>query len=170
MDVLDRNGRVVDPATIDWSRGGNFPYMIRQRPGPQNSLGLVKIMFPNEHLVYLHDTPAKSLFDRDERAFSSGCIRIERPFDFVELLLDDPRWNRAALDAVVGSGRTQTITLSRPVPVVILYWTAEIDENDRYVFKPDVYERDRAVLEALERDFEWGNRRIERQVANGAAR
>jgi murein L,D-transpeptidase YcbB/YkuD len=168
MDVLDRNGRVVDPASLDWNRYGaaNFPYMIRQRPGPQNSLGLVKIMFPNEHLVYLHDTPAKTLFDKDERAFSSGCIRIERPFDLVELLLDEPRWNRTALDAVVASGRTQTITLSRPVPVVILYWTAEVDETGRYVFKPDVYDRDRAVLEALERDFEWGQRRIDRQVSS----
>ena len=170
MDVLDRNGRIVDPASIDWSRGSSFPYMIRQRPGPQNSLGLVKIMFPNEHLVYLHDTPAKSLFEKDERAFSSGCIRIERPFDLVELLLEDPKWDRAALDALVASRRTQTITLSQPVPVVILYWTAEVDENDRFVFKPDVYDRDRAVLEALERDFEWGNRRIERQAADGAAR
>ena len=103
--------------------------MIRQRPGPQNSLGLVKIMFPNEHLVYLHDTPARTLFARDERAFSSGCIRIERPFDLVELLLDDPTtWNHAALDAVVAKGETRTITLQRPVPVVIDYWIAEVDE------------------------------------------
>jgi L,D-transpeptidase YcbB len=171
MDVVDRNGRIVDPAGIEWSRytAANFPYTIRQRPGPQNSLGLVKIMFPNEHLVYLHDTPARTLFARDERAFSSGCIRIERPFDLVELLLDDPTtWNHAALDAVVATGQTRTITLQRPVPVVILYWTAEVDELGRIVFKPDIYHRDAKLLAALDSAFAWGHRTIRREAAGGA--
>jgi len=172
MEVVDRNGRVLDPANVDWDRysGGTFPYMIRQRPGPQNSLGRVKIMFPNQHFVYLHDTPARDLFERDARAFSSGCIRVERPFELVELLLDDSaRWNQATLDGIVASGTTRTITLPRPVPVVILYWTAEVDELGRHVFKPDVYERDAGVLAALNRDFDWGQRRIERQVGVGAS-
>ena len=82
------------------------PYQFRQDPGPDNALGLVKIMFPNPHLVYLHDSPAKSLYDEDERAFSSGCIRVQKPFELAELVLNDPqRWNQTTMQAVIGRAR-----------------------------------------------------------------
>ena len=89
----------VDPATIDWqSLEGGFPYAIRQEPGPKNALGEIKFIFPNEHAVFLHDTPNRSLFARPERAFSSGCIRVENPFELAELILNDPaKWDQAAL-------------------------------------------------------------------------
>ncbi len=156
LRVIDRNGRPVDAANVDFTRytGATFPFMIRQDPGPTNALGRVKIMFPNPYLVYLHDTPSQALFDRDQRAFSSGCIRTERPLELVELLLASPdRWNRAMIDAAVASGTTRTIRLSKPVPVLILYWTVDRDSEGAIVFKPDPYGRDPKLLEALDRRF-----------------
>ncbi len=161
LEVIDRNGRPIPTASIDFSRysGRNFPYMIRQSAGDDNALGQVKIMFPNPYLVYLHDTPSKSLFEADQRAFSSGCIRTERPFELVELLLADPaRWNRAALDAAVATRVTRTVRLARPVPVLILYWTVDQDDDGSIVFKPDPYQRDARELAALDRPFEIGRR------------
>lgn len=161
LEVIDRNGRPIPAASIDFSRytGRNFPYMIRQGAGDDNALGKVKIMFPNPYLVYLHDTPSQSLFDRDQRAFSSGCIRTERPLELVERLLDDPlRWNRAAIDAAIATGITRTVRLAKPVPVLILYWTVDRDDDGSIVFKPDPYGRDARELAALDRPFAIGRR------------
>jgi len=160
LDVIDRNGRRVDPASVDWSRytGRNFPYSLRQAPGDANALGRIKIMFPNPYLVYLHDTPSRSLFDRDERAFSSGCIRVERPFELVERLLHDPDWDGAALQRAVATGRTQTIRLAKPVKILLIYWTVDETDDGRIVFKRDVYDRDARLWQALNERFEFGSR------------
>ncbi len=161
LRIIDRNGRPVDPQGIDFTRytGGTFPFMVRQDPGPNNALGRVKIMFPNPYLVYLHDTPSQALFDRDQRAFSSGCIRTERPLELVELLLASPdRWGRPQIDAAVAAGTTRTIRLPQPVPVLILYWTVDRDDQGEIVFKPDPYSRDPKVLKALDRSFASTNR------------
>jgi murein L,D-transpeptidase YcbB/YkuD len=152
LRLLDRDGRPVDPAQVDWSRysAGNFPYLLRQDSGPRNALGRIKFMFPNRHMVYLHDTPNKSLFEKPERTFSSGCIRIERPLDLAELLLEgNPRWSRERLERAVGSKVTQTVFVPRPIPVLLLYWTVFFDEEGRIGFKKDIYDRDPAVLAAL---------------------
>jgi murein L,D-transpeptidase YcbB/YkuD len=156
LRLIDRNGQEVDPATVDFAKysGANFPYMLRQDPGPGNSLGRVKIMFPNPYLVYLHDTPSQNLFESERRAFSSGCIRTERPFELVDLLLaPSGRWDRAAIDAEVDSGKTRTIALAKPVPILLMYWT--VDRNDRgdILFKPDPYGRDPKLLQALDAPF-----------------
>jgi len=154
LRVIDRNGRPV--AGIDFARytAATFPFMIRQDPGPTNALGRVKMMFPNPYLVYLHDTPSQGLFEREQRAFSSGCIRTERPLELAELLLANPQqWYRAAIDAVVDSGKTRTIRLPKPVPVLILYWTIDRDDQGAIVFKPDPYGRDPKLLKALDRRF-----------------
>ena len=155
--VIDSAGREVNPHSVDWSRysGSRLPpYQLRQDPGDDNALGLVKIMFPNPYLVYLHDTPSKSLFDKDERVFSSGCIRVEKAFELAELVLNDPvRWNRAALDAAVATKKTQTVNLARPVPVLILYWTAQPRPDGQVIFRNDVYGRDPATLAALNGTF-----------------
>jgi L,D-transpeptidase YcbB len=156
LRVIDRNGRPVNEADIDFSRytGATFPFMVRQDPGPSNALGRVKIMFPNPYLVYLHDTPSQAMFEHEQRAFSSGCIRTERPFELVELLLASPdRWSRAIIDATVASGTTRTIRLPKPVPVLILYWTVDRDAQGAIVFKPDPYSRDPKLLKALDRPF-----------------
>jgi murein L,D-transpeptidase YcbB/YkuD len=156
MSVLDRSGRPLNPAGIDWQKynAGNFPYVLRQEPGPENALGLVKFIFPNEHFVFLHDTPSKSLFNQEARTFSSGCIRVQNPFELAELLLSDqPGWTREKMAAAVESGETRTVYLTEPVPVLLLYWTAFPGEDGVCNFREDVYDRDRAILEALGDEF-----------------
>ena len=151
MRVLDARGVSLDPSAIDWSAVSdrNFPYLLRQDPGPKNALGRIKFMFPNPHSVYLHDTPSKSLFERPQRAFSSGCIRIEKPLALAELLLDDPQWDRARIAREIGTGRTSILTLDRPLPVLLLYWTAEVGDDGRVYFREDLYQRDTRLLQAL---------------------
>lgn len=157
MRILDRNGKPVDPGTIDWDTvtPRTFPYMVRQDPGPTNALGLVKFIFPNSHFVFLHDTPSRGLFERAERTFSSGCIRVDRPFELAELLLDDPqKWNREKIDAVIESGKTDNVHLREPLTVMLLYWTAWYDlERQEMVFLKDVYDRDARLLAELDGDF-----------------
>ncbi len=148
--VIDRNGRRVDPSSVNWrAYGGSVPYTLRQDPGADNALGRIKFVFPNPHAVYLHDTPARNLFEQPERTFSSGCIRVEDPFRLAELLLDDPKWTRQALQRAVDAGNTQVVRLGEPVPVFILYFTATVDPDGTLRFYKDVYERDARLLAAL---------------------
>jgi murein L,D-transpeptidase YcbB/YkuD len=158
LRVLDRHGHVVDPASIDWSRYGDsgFPYTIREDPGPENALGRIKFMFPNKYAVYLHDTPSKELFRRARRSFSSGCIRIEDPYGFAGLLFDDePHWNRERVIAAVDSGKSLTIALRKPVVVILLYWTVDVDNHGTVFFKSDIYDRDPPVIKALGEPFRF---------------
>jgi murein L,D-transpeptidase YcbB/YkuD len=158
MQVVDARGRPVDIASIAWDRyrSGSFPYQIVQAPGEDNPLGRVKFMLPNPHAVYLHDTPAGELFQRSERAFSSGCIRLEQTFDLAVLLLDDPeRWSADALRAAIASGETRTVRVKRRLPVMLLYFTAEADEDGTVRFRPDLYGRDPRVLAALGAPFRF---------------
>jgi murein L,D-transpeptidase YcbB/YkuD len=154
MIVLDHLGQQVDAASIDWATipARGFPYMIRQEPGPGNALGRVKFMFPNPHHIYIHDTPSRELFGRAERAFSSGCIRLERPFELVNILLAGTRWDEPAIERVLASGRTRVVHLPEPVTVLILYGTA-VPEGGRIHFLPDVYQRDQRLLTALDAPF-----------------
>ncbi len=156
INVLDRNGNLVDQSSIDWSQypGRSFPYMLRQEPGPNNALGRVKFIFPNKHFVYLHDTPSKSLFDKTSRTFSSGCIRVENPFELAELLLNDSsNWNYNKIMEVVDSKQTRKVFLDEPMPVLLLYWTVTVEEDGKVHFKEDPYGRDNAVLEGLKGKF-----------------
>jgi murein L,D-transpeptidase YcbB/YkuD len=158
MDLIDRDGSKVDPATVDWSqyRAGRLPpYQFVQRPGPTNALGRVKFIFPNPHFVFLHDTPSKSLFNRTERAFSSGCIRVENPFEFAELLLDNARWNQDSIQALLDSEKPQTVFLNEPMTVMLLYATISVVDNERVRFFADIYNRDGRVLESLDSQFEF---------------
>jgi murein L,D-transpeptidase YcbB/YkuD len=151
--VLDASGREVDPYSIDWHRYGPGrlpPYQFRQDAGPDNALGLVKIMFPNPHLVYLHDSPAKSLYEQDQRTFSSGCIRVQKPFELAELVLNDAQWTQQSMQRLVDAKQTRTVTLAKPVPVLILYWTAQPRPDGQVIFRNDVYGRDAATLAALD--------------------
>ncbi|MEX2498668.1 MAG: L,D-transpeptidase family protein [Wenzhouxiangellaceae bacterium] len=148
------NEQRIDPHEVDWPAlsAGNFPYRLRQAPGPKNALGQVKFMFPNRHNVYLHDTPARGLFDQEDRALSSGCIRLEQPKDLIHWLLSE----RASImtpehiEAAVGSGRETTVRLDQPIPVHLLYWTAWIDEHGQVQYRRDIYQRDRRLIEALD--------------------
>jgi len=155
FDLKDRNGKFIDPNSVDWSQvsARNFGYWLVQRPGPGNALGRVKFMFPNDHAVYLHDTPSKYLFSRAERAFSHGCIRVENPFDFAEQLLGKDGWTQEKFQEILDGGKTQTVMLSRPLPVLLLYWTAVARRDGTVVFYNDVYERDNAISDALDEPF-----------------
>jgi murein L,D-transpeptidase YcbB/YkuD len=152
IDVLDRTGQPVEQASIDWSSARSLQYQLVQRPGPTNALGRVKFMFPNEYFVYLHDTPSRDLFDKESRAFSSGCIRVENPLELADIVLGD-KWPRERIDAAIAAGRTQTVILDKPIPVKLLYWTAEVDGTGRVSFFPDVYSRDDALITALAQPF-----------------
>ncbi|MGF1614136.1 MAG: murein L,D-transpeptidase [Gammaproteobacteria bacterium] len=154
LSVLDYQGRWVDPATIDWSSvsARTFPYRIRQEPGPDNPLGRVKFMYPNPYQVYMHDTPERALFARPERPFSSGCIRIEQPFELVRILLAGTEWDDEAIARVLWSGRTQVVNLPRPIAVLTLYGTA-VPEGGQIHFAADVYGRDARLLAALNAPF-----------------
>jgi len=153
MDLLNRDGQVVDVADIDWSTigPGNFPYIVRQRPGPWNALGMIKFIFPNPHFVFLHDTPSRALFERADRAFSSGCVRVEDPFMLAELLFNDPGiWNMTAFQEILDTQQMRTVHLERPVPVFLMYLTAEPGADGSMRFFEDIYGRDRELLKALD--------------------
>lgn len=152
FELRHRTGGIVDPATVDWQAVSprNFPYTLIQRPGPDNALGQVKFVFPNEHAVYLHDTPARQLFGAAERAFSHGCIRVEHPLELAEILLQPQGWDRRRINAAVASGKGTTVYLDKPLPVLLLYLTANVDPNGTVHFYRDVYNRDTRVAEALD--------------------
>ncbi len=156
MQVLNSQGKPVDPTTVNWSRDG-MKYTIRQAPGAQNALGKVKFMFPNKHNVYLHDTPSRELFARDERAFSSGCIRIEKPFDLAKILLADmPDWTEERVREGMNSKSERTIVLKSPVGVYIYYLTSWGMPNGEVNFRNDLYERDAEILKVLkEKHYGW---------------
>ncbi len=154
MKLLRNNGTELAYSDIDWSMisSSNFPYMVRQDPGPENSLGRVKFMFPNDYNVYIHDTPSKTFFARDARAVSSGCIRVEDPLDLAVLLLADaPEWSPDKIRDAMQQTREQTVNLKVPVDVIVVYLTAWTDGKDRIQFRNDVYQNDGKVLEALNR-------------------
>ncbi|MEZ6002182.1 murein L,D-transpeptidase [Hyphomonas sp.] len=150
--VLDRQGHQVSPDTIDWSTISpeTFPYRLRQAPGPNNALGQVKIMFPNSHNVYLHDTNDKSLFDSEQRTFSSGCVRVQNPLDLAAWVLEDvPGWDRRTIETVVNSGEETRVDLDQFVPVYVVYMTATSNSCGDVTYLNDIYGRDKAVLAAL---------------------
>jgi len=164
ISVIDRKGRKVDPNRIKWSKySKNPPYTFRQEPGPHNALGRMKFIFPNKHFVYLHDTPSRSLFNRKDRAFSSGCIRVDKDLELAELLLDDPdKWNRQSIQELLDTNETRRVDLPKPKPVMLLYLTISFAENGDFILKKDVYERDGQVLEGLNEEFTiWQTRAID---------
>jgi len=166
MKVLSRNGKVLDPLTIEWNKynGSNFPYIIRQDPGPSNALGRVKFIFPNKHFVFLHDTPSKALFNRDKRALSSGCIRVEHPYNLAEVVLNDSiKWNLQKIEDMVKSKKTRTVYLDNPLPVLLLYATAfPANRSDDIIsFREDIYNRDQAILKELKGQFRRKKRHLD---------
>lgn len=141
MEVVDANGTVIDPASIDLDNP--IGYRFRQRPGNANSLGLVKFMFPNQYNVYLHDTPADSLFARASRSFSHGCVRIEQPQALAEYLLrDQSEWTSASIQEAMHAQEERHVKLREPVPVYLGYFTARVSADGVMQFRKDVYEID----------------------------
>jgi murein L,D-transpeptidase YcbB/YkuD len=146
-------GQPIDPRSVDWSKvtASDFPYTLRQQPGPNNALGAIKFMFPNPFNVYLHDTPATSLFERSQRTFSHGCMRVENPLDLGAIVLGPQGWTRERIDQVVKSGKKTVVTLEHPLPIHITYLTAWVNKDGSVHFRNDVYGRDQRLREALDR-------------------
>jgi L,D-transpeptidase YcbB len=141
MEVVDKAGNVVDPSSVDL----NDPtaYRFRQKPGADNSLGLVKFMFPNQFNVYLHDTPADSLFERAARSFSHGCVRVEDPVALAQYVLrDQPEWDEDRIRDAMEAGTEKHVKLKSPIPVFLGYWTARVRPDNTVQFRKDVYEID----------------------------
>lgn len=152
LQLIDARGRVVNRDEIDFTQytERNFPFTVRQPPGDLNALGLVKFMFPNPHAIYLHDTPAKNLFQREVRAYSSGCIRLNEPFDFAYALLARQMSNpKQVFDAELSTGRQSRINLAEPVPVHLVYRTAFTTAKGGVEFRRDFYGRDAKVWAGL---------------------
>ena len=144
--------RKVDPATVNWAAitPAGFPFHLRQDSGALNALGRVKFVFPNKFNVYLHDTPSRELFEKTERDFSHGCIRIQKPIELaVYLLRQDPRWNRDALLRELDKAVDRSVSLPEPIPVHLLYWTAWADGGGTIQFRRDIYGHDASLLGAL---------------------
>ena len=147
--VYTSDGREVDPRAVNWKQvkdGGSFPYRLKQDAGPENALGPMKLDFQNDYAVFIHGTSTPKLFEKQDRFFSSGCVRVDDPLGLATFLIqDDPSWNRARVDEVVKGGKTTYVKLVRPIPLHIVYMTAWIDEQGVANFRNDVYKRDPSV-------------------------
>jgi murein L,D-transpeptidase YcbB/YkuD len=149
--VVNFAGQAIKTSSVKWENYiSNFPYIIRQKPGNNNSLGLVAFLFPNSYNIYLHDTPEKSLFDETTRAFSHGCIRIEEPFKLAKFLLrNDSVYTDKKINALMQNGNQTYVNLKKKVPVFIVYFTAWVDRDGKLNFRDDVYKHDEKMKQIL---------------------
>jgi L,D-transpeptidase YcbB len=155
MFIGESSKNAVDPAGIDWKsvNAENFNYRFRQMPGDDNALGMIKFLFPNEYSVYLHDTPTHSLFNRSERGFSHGCIRIQDPMKLADYLLkNNPDWDHDKIIEMIKSKEEKYIPLIKKVPVYILYFTVWVDPQGTPHFQKDIYGHDKKLEKELFRD------------------
>jgi murein L,D-transpeptidase YcbB/YkuD len=147
--------QVFDRRTGRRVSGGNAKdykrYRVVQPPGPRNALGRVKFMFPNGHAIYLHDTPSRHLFSRPRRAYSHGCIRVDKPLTLAKYVLNQSSWDDSEINRVVKRGRTRYVNLDEHLPVLLYYLTAVADDNGRVGFRRDVYDRDRRLIAMLDK-------------------
>ena len=150
------NGPEIDATNIDWRQADANKLRFRQDPGPQNALGLLRLDMPNEHGVYMHDTPMKPLFNQRGRAFSAGCVRVQDVFALAEwVVCYEPGWEQPGrVQETIDAGRPLDVNLTRPVPVYFTYITAWAEPAGSVQFRPDIYGRDgvRDVVASHERD------------------
>lgn len=152
IEMYDTEGNEVDPTTVDYSgySKDNFPFSMRQPPSDGNALGVVKFMFPNKHAIYLHDTPAKSLFSRAIRAYSHGCVRVADPQGLAHVLLERQSKDPDGLfQSYVDSGVESQLNLATPVPIYLVYRTVWVDKKGKAQYRADTYDVDGKVLRAL---------------------
>ncbi|WP_431469491.1 L,D-transpeptidase family protein [Sphingosinithalassobacter sp. LHW66-3] len=142
---------VLNPGAMNWASAaaGDPNLLVRQRPGPDNALGRIKFMFPNPHAIYLHDTPADQLFENSSRSESHGCVRVERPIDLAMWALTQDGWDRARLRQAIDSGDNQQVQLQREIPVYLTYFTAWPQPDGSISYRPDIYDRDSALISEL---------------------
>ncbi|MCY4336872.1 MAG: L,D-transpeptidase family protein [Litoreibacter sp.] len=152
LQILGSSGRPINRANIDFTKynARTFPYSMKQPPSRGNALGLVKFMFPNRHNIYLHDTPSKNLFGRDVRAYSHGCVRVHKPFEFAYALLKaQERDPEGFFQSTLNRGKEKRVDLQKPLPVHLAYFTAFVDAKGKPQYRRDVYGRDTRILAAL---------------------
>ena len=150
----EHNSLMLNPSDIDWQKFSTkyLPYRFRQDPSPKNALGQIKFMFPNHQSIYIHDTPGKSLFKKEVRSFSSGCIRVEDPVTLAQLLLENQQWDIRRINNAIDSQKRRVIVMEEPIPVHLVYFTAWTDGRDGTLsFRKDIYGRDQRLLAALNR-------------------
>jgi murein L,D-transpeptidase YcbB/YkuD len=142
---IEKNSNYLEEHDMEWHND-----YVRQRPGSKNSLGLIKFLFPNSNAIYLHDTPAKSLFNKEDRAFSHGCIRVAKPIELAaHIMQNDKKWNKEKIEEAMSSGEESWYTLQNKIPVYIGYFTAWVDTEGTIHFYEDVYDRDEALAALL---------------------
>jgi murein L,D-transpeptidase YcbB/YkuD len=152
LRITDSRGRLVNRGAVNFSQYNerNFPFSMRQPPSKGNALGLVKFMFPNKHNIYLHDTPAKALFGKDVRAYSHGCVRVHKPFEFAYALLkSQERDPEGFFQSILRTGSERKVELNKPLPVHLVYYTAFVDAKGNANYRRDVYGRDARIFAAL---------------------
>ncbi len=156
--VVMRNGKVIKPSTVNWYKADIRTYDIYQPSGPGNALGQMKFTFPNKHMVYLHDTQSKGLFDSTQRTFSHGCVRVRNPQRLAELLLGiDKGWTPdevAKLIKVKGEPEENAVVLDKHIPVHITYFTARVDDDGDITTAKDVYGHEKRITQAIEGNWE----------------
>ncbi len=154
LQVIGSNGRPIPRSAINFSayNARNFPYSMKQPPSRGNALGLVKFMFPNKYNIYLHDTPSKSLFGREKRDFSHGCVRVHQPFEFAYALLKAQTSNpKDYFQNILATKAERKVDLAQPLPVHIAYYTAWVDPKGRANYRGDVYGRDKRIFAELQK-------------------
>ena len=143
-------GREIDTSSVNWGAVDVRRYHFYQPPGARNALGRVKFMFPNKHHVYMHDTPSKSLFNRNVRAFSHGCVRVRNPLAFAQLILGrDQGMSKKRVSSLFWGKTNTTVKLKNPIPVHLTYFTTEVDRDGNIRTFRDVYNHDRRIMAAL---------------------
>ena len=155
MNLIDRNGRIINNHGIDWNKykEGHFPYMVRQEPGPHNALGQVKFLFPNKYSIYLHDTPSKYLFSKEKRAFSHGCIRLQNPLDFALFLLQRENknyWSKEKINKIIKTSKLKNIRLKHEYPILLMYQTASMSSDGDIIYYQDIYDRDNKLYNKIQ--------------------
>jgi murein L,D-transpeptidase YcbB/YkuD len=145
LPAIRRNSNYLDRNHMEWNGK-----TVRQKPGPWNALGKVKFLFPNSHSIYLHDTPSKSLFNREQRAFSHGCIRVEEPRRLaIYVLRHQPEWTEEKIDAAMNAEKEKFVKINQPIPVIITYLTAWVDSKGQLNFRKDIYKRDSRLAKMI---------------------
>jgi murein L,D-transpeptidase YcbB/YkuD len=145
LPAIKRNPNYLRKHHMEWHDGA-----VRQLPGADNALGGVKFLFPNSHNIYLHDTPTKSLFEEDKRAFSHGCIRLDEPIKLAKYLLkNDDKWNEQKIEDAMNAGIEKYVVLKKPLPVFITYLTCWVDTKGVLQFRDDVYELNEKLLKMI---------------------
>lgn len=147
LTIYDWKNNLIPPSKWNPEKPNNYRYV--QAPGSDNSLGNVKFNFPNNFMVYLHDTNHRDYFSRHKRSLSSGCVRVDNPLPFAERIIDDELWNLEKINEVVASKETTSVWLKKKIPIYQLYWTAWVNEDGRLESRPDIYGLDQILYKAL---------------------